>query len=66
MYENSLVIVMCSDVVSLAFAWDCDEFLQRVFLELDPYSLKTSRKVNTNLVNEVIVKILLAGMFSLE
>ena len=38
--------VMGSDVVSLAFQWDCDEFLQRVFLELDPYSLKTSRKVD--------------------
>jgi len=39
------VIVMGSDLMSLAFQWDCDEFLQRVFLELDPYSLKTGRKV---------------------
>jgi len=31
--------------MSLAFQWDCDEFLQRVFLNLDPHSLKTCRKV---------------------
>ena len=36
---------MGSDVISLAFQWDCDEFLQRVFLQLDPHSLKTTRTV---------------------
>lgn len=37
---------MGSDVISLAFQWDCDEFLQRVFLQLNPHTLKTSRTVS--------------------
>ena len=33
------------DIVTRAFRWDCDDFLQRVFLKLDPHSLKTCRTV---------------------
>ena len=33
------------DIMTKAFSWDCDDFLQRVFLKLDPHSLKTCRTV---------------------
>lgn len=33
------------DVISKAFQWDLDLFLQKVFLHLDPYSLKSCRQV---------------------
>ena len=33
------------DIISKAFQWDCDLVLQKVFLYLDPYSLKSSRQV---------------------
>lgn len=33
------------DVISQAFQWDCDLVLQKVFLYLDPHSLKSSRQV---------------------
>ena len=33
------------DIISKAFQWDCDLFLQKVFLHLDPYSLKSCRQV---------------------
>ena len=32
-------------IISTLFAWDCDEALQKIFLHLDPYSLKSSRQV---------------------
>ena len=33
------------DIISQAFHWDCDLVLQKVFLYLDPYSLKSCRQV---------------------
>ena len=35
-----------SDMISTFFAWDLDEVLQRIFLHLDPYSLKSSQQVS--------------------
>ena len=37
------------DIISKAFQWDCDLFLQKVFLHLDPYSLKSCRQVRGRL-----------------
>ena len=34
------------DLISALFDWDCDEVLQRIFLHLDPYSLKSCRQVS--------------------
>ena len=33
------------DIISQAFRWDCDLVLQKVFLCLDPHSLKSCRQV---------------------
>ena len=38
------------DIISLLFFLDCDEVLQRIFLHLDPYSLKYSRQVGISII----------------
>ena len=58
---------MGSDVISLAFQWDCDEFLQRVFLQLDPHSLKTTRTVIKDQIRrETMTNKDFAGLLTME
>ena len=44
------------DVISKAFLWDFDLFLQKVFLQLDPYSLRSCRQVRLQSESSVRVQ----------